>query len=340
MDKASQVMVTGANGHVGFNLAKTLHEQGYAVRASVRDSSDASKTSALRAAGLTDIVSLNIRDGETFERVSTGVDVLFHVAATYRHHTGSAAADEELIRDSTDGVRAAMTAAARNGIGKVILTSSAVTLPLARPGQPLPDESQWDPAPALAYRRAKIAGEKLAWDMAGTLGIPLAAILPCGILGPDFGRGTQSVDFVLAILKGSMRFGTVDKTFAFIDVRDVVSAHILAATQNATGRFIISPTAPVTMSEALEVMRRIDPRVPRPMMTIPPLAYGALPFFDWAMNRTMGVPRTLTRDFIAGFRQGDMLSDNRRARDVLGWSDRIPLETMLRDTMAEVRRQM
>lgn len=340
MDAHSRVMVTGANGHVGFNLATALQGAGLAVRASVRDRDDPSKTSALRAAGIDDVVSLNIRDGATFEAASAGIDVLFHVAATYRHHTGSAAADAELIRDSTEGVRAAMNAAARNGIGKVILTSSAVTLPFARPGQPLPDESQWDPTPALAYRRAKIAGERLAWEMAGALGIDLATILPCGILGPNFGRGTQSVDFVKAILMGSMRFGTVAKSFAFIDVRDVVSAHVLAAEKGATGRFIVSPTTPLAFTEALEIIRRIEPRVPRPLMTIPPVAYGALPFFDWAMNKAMGIPRTLTREFVAGFRKGDMLSDNRRAREVLGWSDRIPVETMLRDTIAELQRQM
>lgn len=340
MDKGSKVMVTGANGHVGFNLATTLHEQGYAVRASVRDSADTSRTSALRAAGIRDIVSLNIRDGDTFERVTGGVDVLFHVAATYRHHTGSAAADEALIRDSTEGVRNAMQAAARNGIGKVVLTSSTVTLPFVRPGEAPADESRWDTAPALAYRKAKIAGEKLAWELAGSLGVNLAAILPCGILGPNFGKGTQSVDFVLAILKGAMRVGTVDKTFAFVDVRDVVTAHILAAQEDATGRFIISPTAPVTFAEALEIMRRIDPRIPRPLMTIPRMAYGAMPFFDWAMNRVVGTPRTITRDFVHGFRQGDMRTSNRRAREVLGWSDTIAPETMLADTIAELRRKM
>lgn len=101
MDKTSRILVTGEERHLGFNLAKTLHQQGYNVRVTVRNKDDPEKTSRLRTAAV-------------------------------------------------------------NKVSKVILTSSAVTLPFAKPGEPIPDETDWDPDPALAYRRAKIAGERLA----------------------------------------------------------------------------------------------------------------------------------------------------------------------------------
>ena len=231
-----------------------------------------------------------------------------------------------------------MNAARVNKIGKVILTSSAVTLPYAKPGMPIPDETDWDPDPALAYRRAKIAGERLAWELAEEYGISLATILPTGIIGPDFGKGTQSTDIVLALMKGAMRFGTVDRIAAFIDIRDVVSAHILAAQKDATGRFIVNASEPVTMPELLEIMHRIDARVPRPMFTVPTFAYGGLPVFDWLLNKTIGTPRSMTREFIAGFRTGNMLASNKMTKDKLGWVDRVPIETSLRDTMTELGR--
>jgi len=308
MDRNSRLLVTGANGHVGFNLAKTLRDQGYTVRATVRDKDDPAKTSALRTAGIDDIVSLNIRDADAFSNVSKGIDVLFHVAATYRHHVANAKAEDDLIKDSTEGVRSAMAAAAANRIGKVILTSSAVTLPYAKPGEPVPDETHWDPNPALAYRRAKIAGEKLAWEMARKFDINLATILPSGIIGPNFGKGTQSTDMILAMMQGAMRFGTIDRIAAFIDIRDVVSAHILAAEKDAKGRFIVNSSQPATLSELLDIMHGIDATVPRPMMIVPRFAYGGLPVFDWLMNKIRGTPRSLTREFVAGLKTGNMLA--------------------------------
>jgi hypothetical protein len=46
--------------HVGFNLVKMLLEDGYdKLRVSVRDKHDPTKTAALKALGVTDIVSLD-----------------------------------------------------------------------------------------------------------------------------------------------------------------------------------------------------------------------------------------------------------------------------------------
>ena len=43
-----RVLVTGGNGHLGYNLVRGLVDAGHTVRASVRSLSDPAKTSALR----------------------------------------------------------------------------------------------------------------------------------------------------------------------------------------------------------------------------------------------------------------------------------------------------
>ena len=45
------VLVTGANGHLGFNLCKVLLERGHKIRASVRSLTDNKKVAPLRALG-------------------------------------------------------------------------------------------------------------------------------------------------------------------------------------------------------------------------------------------------------------------------------------------------
>ena len=58
------VLVTGANGHVGFVLTKLLVERGYNVRASVRDKENKELTKNLSVFDV-DIVSLNLMHPET-----------------------------------------------------------------------------------------------------------------------------------------------------------------------------------------------------------------------------------------------------------------------------------
>lgn len=338
MEKTSMILVTGANGHVGFNLVKMLLEDGHNnLRVSVRNKDDPSKTAALKALGVKDIVSLDVRDEPTFRKACAGIQYLFHVAATYRLHTGSAKADAELIEDSMAGVRSAMNAAAANKVTRVILTSSIVTLPVAADGAALPDEASWTPQRDVPYIKAKTEAEKLAWAMAKELGVDLVTVLPGSVIGPHFGRGTQSTDFVLAIMRGSMRMGTVAAKPPFIDVRDVVRGHVLAAQKGASGRYILAADAPPGFPEVIKTMRQIDPKVPSAMMVVPKAMYGALPFFDWLSNKTLGTPRTVTAEFARSMKSGSMLADNSKAKRELGWRPSVSLEQSLRDTMGELR---
>lgn len=330
-------LVTGANGHVGRNLIPTLIEQGWRVRASVRDVYDAEKISTLEGLDLEGLVPLDVRDGDAFRSAAQGVDVLFHVAATYRFHFKSPDAAKELVSDSLDGTRAAMEAAKAASVDRVVMTSSIVTLPTVPRGTAPPDESQWRTDLSVPYFRAKTEAEQLAWKLAEELDVKLVTILPGPIIGPNFGRGTQSTDFVLAIMKRAQWLGTVDMIYPVVDVRDVVSAHILAATANVQGRFYVGPDSPPSFPQLIRTMREIDPRIPRPLMVMPEFSYPVLPAFDAAFSRIAGTPRTMTKDLIGSLGNEAMGGSNARARQELGWRPEVPLKQSLADTMNEIR---
>lgn len=338
MNKESQLMVTGANGHVGFNLVKMLLEHGYLnVRASVRDSADPHKTMRLKALGVTDIVSLDIRDEARFAEVSAGVDVLFHVAATYQIATKSAEADRELIEDSLAGVRSALGAAKENRITKVVLTSSSVTLRNTPPDAKPATEEDWRSDLDVPYIRAKTEAERLAWQLADEYDVNLVAMLPAAISGPDFGNGTQTTDMILAPMKGSMRLGTARIVLPLVDVRDVARGHILAAEQDAKGRFVLASDTQPMFTEVLQTMRNIDKSVPKPLMVLPSFAYPFLPLYDWMMGIILGVPRVVTSAFVKSIQYADMRYDASRAKVELGWRAEFSLEQTLSDTMSELR---
>jgi dihydroflavonol-4-reductase len=337
METSKTALVTGANGHVGNNLVKALVERGYRVRASVRDSSDSRKTANLPAGDI-ELVSLDVRDGTQFEAATAGIDTLFHVAATYKNYTASKAEADEMVRDSIEGVRSALLAAARTGVRRIVVTSSAVTVPMVESGGRATTEDDWRTDFSSPYHRAKTLAEQQAWQLAKEHGLNLVTVLPGAIIGPGFVRGTASTDIIESILLGGLKMGAPDANFPAVDIRDVVTGHILAAESGATGRFLIVNDVLPSLFELARVMHGIDPSVPAAPRVLPSFATGLGSLFDWINHKTLGAPRTAGREFIAAIKGKEWTMSNARAKRELGWRQQIPLEQSLADTMATLRR--
>jgi dihydroflavonol-4-reductase len=331
-------MVTGANGHIGNNLSRELVGRGYQVRATVRDATDPARTAHLAEAGITDVVSLDVRDAKAFEAASRDVELLFHLAATYRYYTGSREADEEMVRDSIEGATAAIRAAHANRIGKVVLTSSVVTLPFVPRGGPPVTEEEWRSDLKVPYFRAKTLAEKEAWRLADELGVRLVTVLPGAILGPGFLKRTTSTDVVEGIMLGSLKMGAPNANFPAVDIRDVIDGHILVAESECSGRFTIINDHLPSFIEMSRVMHGIDPSVPLSRWTLPDIAVrtGGM-IFDWLNERMLGAPRVLTGELIQSLLGKEWTMSNERARRELGWRQTIPLEQSLADTVAALR---
>jgi len=330
-----RTLVTGGNGHLGYNLVKGLLDGGHTVRASVRSLADAAKTAPLKALGPVELVEAVLERPDQMRAAMEGIDVLFHAAAVYAYFDDGR--EQEIMDASVKGAETALRAAADARVRKVVLTSSAVTVPLTAPGSPPSTEQDWTGDTRVTYIRAKTEAERRAWPLAKELGLNLVTVLPGGICGPGFVRNTPSLDIVEAMMYGAFRMGVPDANFPYVDVRDVVSAHVMAAERDAQGRFIAINDEQPCFREMLDVMHRIDPRVKRPLMSLPEFMAPALPLFDRLNAATLGTPRIAAPDLMATLRGKRWNASNRRAREVLGWAPKVSLEDSLRDTMAALR---
>lgn len=328
-------LVTGGNGHLGYNLVKALLDGGHTVRASVRSLADAAKTAPLKKLGAVELVEAEMNRPDQLRAAMEGIDVLFHAAAVYS--VAEAGRDAEILDSSLKGAEAALRAAADARVGKVVLTSSIVTLPMTAPGAPPSTEADWTSDLRIPYFRAKTEAEQLAWKLAGELKLNMATVLPGQIGGPGFRRNTPTLDQIEALMGGAFRMGVPDVNMLYIDVRDVAAAHLLAAERDGQGRFIAVGDEAPTWRRIMGVMHGIDPRVKPALMTLPGFMNPFLLPFDRLLSKVYGTPRTASPEVIGTVVGRRFNASNRRAREVLGWTPKVSLEDSLRDTMATLR---
>ena len=331
-----KVLVTGANGHLGYNLVGQLTAAGHQVRGSVRSLRDPSRTDHLRALGAVELVEADLGRPELLRAAMDGTDVVCHTAAVYAIYAPGK--EREILAASIDGAEAVVRAAHDARVRKVVLTSSIVTLPMTRRGAPPSTEEQWSTDLRVPYLKAKTLAEQRAWEVARELGVHLVTILPGAFGGPGFQRNTPTIDLIEAIMKGSLQVAAPPFNYPYTDVRDVARAHMLAAEKDCSGRYVAANDTFPSLSGIAEAMHAIDRRIPRPLLTLPSFTLGMLATLDGLNSWIIGAPRTLTPDLVATMRGRVFNASSERAKRELGWRQEVSLEQSLADTIAALRR--
>jgi dihydroflavonol-4-reductase len=325
------VLVTGANGHVGYNLVKELLAHGYRVRASVRD---VAKSKHLKELGDVELVSADIMKPETLEPAMEGLDGVFQVAAVFAFHAKDP--EKEIIAPSVVGGENVLRAAAKAKVKKVVFTSSTMAVGTHTDDGRALDESDWNDAAKDPYMIAKTRGERTAWKVAEETGLDLVVMNPTSVIGPGFYRHTPSTIMFEALLR---KWVPLLPAFFFshADARDVAVGHRLAyENEKAKGKRYILADEHVTMRQLVDVVARVEPTLKVPKTTIPSAFMPAAVLFDALLHKVAGRPRMLTSEMVAELGGKEQRVSSERARKELGWKPRA-YEDSVADTMKWVR---
>jgi dihydroflavonol-4-reductase len=173
-----RVLVTGATGFTGGHLAATLAGRGNEVRALVRPSSrDRFRRSAAAEAGATESLG-DVTDAEAVARACEGVDVVYHIAATYREAGQPDAAYRAINVDGTEHV---LRGAKRGGARRVVHCSTGgVHGHIEHP--PANEDAPFNPGDI--YQETKLEAEALARDFGRRERLEVVVARPIGIHGP------------------------------------------------------------------------------------------------------------------------------------------------------------
>ena len=300
----ARVFVSGGSGFIGGALCSELVAGGNDVVALAR--SDVAEEAVL-ALGAEPLRADALEEDRIAEGLK-GCAIAYHVAGVNSHCPKD---PEDMMRVNVGGAETAVRAAARAGVPRLVLTSSAASIGEA-PGTIGHEDSPHRGWYLSLYDRSKHEGEQRAFDAARRLGVDVIAVNPSSVQGP--GRASGNGKILIDYLNGKLPV-FVDVYISVVDIADTVAGHLLAAEHGRAGARYVLNGATVQAREALEILTGIT-GVKRPVRMAPPaLARGVAAVSEGAA-RARGKTSSMCRARMRTILHGHRYDGSRAARDL------------------------
>jgi dihydroflavonol-4-reductase len=318
MTQKSLALVSGANGHLGNNLARFLIKKGIPVRATVRNIKNKAPFAGLDC----EVVQADITDKASFVRALQGVETFYAVGASFKLWAKDP--KKEIYDVNIQGTKNTIEAAAEAGVKRIVYVSSIAALDYTK--LPTKESYGYNTDRRDMYYNSKNDGEILAFRLAKELGIELVSIMPAAMIG---GEAFLPLNVSYGILKLILNKEIpVDTKIAlnWVDVKDVAEGCYLAAIKGRDGeRYILANEQCMTITDTSLLASKLYPElklkapgtVPKPLL----LAIAGLMELIAKLN---GKAPLLTRKDIAMFSGLQQNFDVSKARTELGFNPKNP----------------
>lgn len=316
------ILVLGATGFIGGQIARAALEAGWTVRALRR------RPNAVGALG--DVAnqvewtpgSLN---SATLSEAMSGCDVVFHAAAFYAERTKDVTGS---VQRGVTEMRHVLAAFAASGAKRLVYTSSLTTVGHSPDAHRLADERDFyiPHSTNSAYYEAKYAMEVEAYRAAAE-GLDGVILCPTAVFGPGDVKPTTG-KLLIEVARGHVP-ASFEATVNLVDGRDLASAHIAAAQRGQSGHRYIIGGHNITLNEALTVAAQ-EAGVPLPRWRLPrKLVLGLIRAMDI-------LPFAVLPDTMRMVGHLQPLNTNKAQRE-LGLTEPRPLQDTVKDTLAWFR---
>jgi nucleoside-diphosphate-sugar epimerase len=325
------VLVTGATGFTGGHLATHLARHGHHVRALVRPRSlERFEKSPAAASGVI-AVRGDLTDRTAINEAASGVEVVYHIAATYREAGQRDTAYRDVNVHGTENVLGAALAAGARRV--VHCSTGGVHGHIAHP--PANEDAPF--APGDIYQETKLEAERVAREFGRARGLDVVIARPIGIYGPGDMR-------FLKMFRGLARgrfpmLGSGEAFYHLTYIDDLVEGFRLCGeTAAAAGRtYILAGPRYTTLAQLVAMIaRELDVAPPRWHLPVWPFWTAGL--LCEMVCIPLGVEPPLYRRRV-DFYTKSRAFDTTRARTELGYTPRVDLEEGIRRTAMWYREQ-
>ena len=318
-----RAFVTGATGFLGSHVARVLVEQGVELRLLVRPTSDLRNIDGLNV----ERVVGDLRDPASIEKALSGCDVVFHVAADYRLWVRD---PSEMYRSNVEGTRALLEAARKQGVRRVVYTSSVATMGFgsgSNHGNVADEQSPVSLADMIGhYKRSKFMAEQVAIDAARS-GLDVVIVNPTTPIGERDIKPTPTGRIVVDFLKRKFP-AYVETGLNLVDATECARGHLQALEKGRTGERYILGGENLTLKQILDRLAAIT-GLKSPTVKLPYIfAFATGVVDEMVTGRLLGREPRATIDAVRMGRKMMFVSSAKAERE-LGWRT-VPVEGALR----------
>jgi len=315
-----KAFVTGATGFVGSHVARALAAQGAELRLLVRANSNPRNVEGLRAERVTG----DLRDPSSLDRAVSGCDAVFHVAADYRLWIRD---PDQMYRSNVEGTRAILEAARKNGVRRVVYTSSVATMGFTSNGHPADEQSPVSLDSMIGhYKRSKFMAEQVALGAAKS-GMDVVVVNPTTPVGEQDIKPTPTGRIIVDFLKKKFP-AYVDTGLNLVDATQCAHGHVDAFEKGRSGERYILGGENLTLKEILDKLAVIT-GLPSPSIRVPYFLALATGVVDEVFTgRIMKREPRATIDAVRMGRKKMFVSSAKAERE-LGWKI-VPVDSALR----------
>lgn len=309
--RGRKVFITGGSGFIGSHLTEKLVTSGAKVTA-LLEYTPYNDLGCLRHApkhvlSQIELVAGDLRDPEMIRKMLRGKDVVFHLGALVGIPY-SYVNPREVFEVNAVGTLNLLLAARDGGASKVVTTSTsevygtALYTPIDE-NHPLQAQSP--------YSASKIAADKIAESFHKTYGVPVATLRPFNTYGPrQSDRAIIPTIIIQALKKKEIRLGSLTPRRDMNYVLDTVDGFIKTAeSPRAVGQFInIGTGRDISVGEMAAAILKV-------------------------MGKKKRIVTTSDRKRPKASEVMQLLCDNTKARELIGWEPKTSLETGLKHTI-------
>ena len=274
----------------------------------------------------------DLRDPVSIEKALSGCEVVFHVAADYRLWVRD---PEEMYRSNVEGTRALLEASRKQGVRRVVYTSSVATMGFGSnghvrgvAGRHLTNEASPVSLGDMIghYKRSKFMAEQVAFEAAKSE-VDVVIVNPTTPIGERDVKPTPTGRIVLDFLKRKFP-AYVETGLNLVDATECARGHIQALEKGKRGERYILGGENLTLKQILDRLAAItglrSPTVKLPYV----FAFATGVVDEMVTGRLLGREPRATIDAVRMGRKMMFVSSAKAERE-LGWRA-VPVDGALR----------
>ncbi len=319
-----KVAITGASGHIGTNLCRTLISKGHKLKVLINQSSRGLEDLKLQR------VNGNLLSQNALKDLIKEADVIIHLAAAISIRGRR---DRTLLEVNVSGTDNLLKLVRQNTLQRFIHFSSIHALIHTPYNEVLDEKRGLVMDDSFLYNRSKAISEQLVLDAAEE-GMDALVLNPTSVIGPNDFRPSLVGQAVRMIYNNKLP-ALIPGGYNWVDVRDVVKGTVSAIENGKRGeRYLLSGHYKELKDLALTI-NRIKGQESIPLMLPSWLARLGVPFLQIhaALKKTDPL---YTRESLQILKESHKNISCEKAGRELGYQPR-PFEETIRDTIDWLR---